>query len=83
MILSTALRSRDPINAAAAKKGGSLKYNGKLKDAIDELEKDLIVEGLKNNGWNKSKLAKTLGISRASLISKVERFGLDKRKTIK
>lgn len=56
------------------------KYSGKLKDAIEELERDLISEGLKNNNWNKSKLAKTLGISRASLISKVEKYSLDKRR---
>jgi len=56
------------------------KYSGKLKDAIELLERDLISEGLKNNNWNKSKLAKTLGISRASLISKVEKYALDKRR---
>jgi two-component system response regulator HupR/HoxA len=57
------------------------KYSGRLKDAIESLERDLISDGLKNSNWNKSKLAKTLGISRASLISKVEKYGLDKRKT--
>lgn len=56
------------------------KYLGTLKDAIEALERELISEGLKSNGWNKSKLSKELGISRASLISKVERYGLDKRK---
>ncbi|MFH1223955.1 MAG: sigma 54-interacting transcriptional regulator [Pseudomonadota bacterium] len=65
------------------KKDFVIRYSGRLKDAIDELERDLITEGLKNNGWNKSKLAKSLGISRASLISKVEKYGLDKRKTIR
>ncbi len=59
----------------------TIKYTGTLKDAIEALERDLISEGLKSNGWNKSKLAKELGISRASLISKVERYGLDKRRT--
>lgn len=56
-------------------------YSGSLKDAIEALERDMITEGLKRNGWNKSKLAKELGISRASLISKVERYELDKRRT--
>ncbi len=54
--------------------------SGKLKDAIEELERQLIREGLRRTGWNKSKLAKELGISRAGLILKVEKFGLDKRK---
>lgn len=53
---------------------------GKLKDAIEELEMDLIKEGLRRTGWNKSKLAKELGISRAGLIMKVEKYDLDKRR---
>ena len=40
----------------------------------------MIREGLKRTGWNKSRLAKELGISRAGLIMKVEKYGLDKRK---
>ncbi len=42
-------------------------------------EKEMIVEGLRRNRWNKSKLAKELGISRAGLIMKVEKYGLEKR----
>jgi transcriptional regulator with PAS, ATPase and Fis domain len=53
--------------------------NGSLKDALEELEILMIREGLKRCGFNKSKLAKELGISRAGLIMKVEKYGLDKR----
>ncbi|MCJ8277471.1 MAG: sigma 54-interacting transcriptional regulator [Bdellovibrionales bacterium] len=56
------------------------RVTGKLKDAIEDLEMELIREGLRRTGWNKSKLAKELGISRAGLIMKVEKYGLDKRK---
>jgi two-component system, NtrC family, response regulator HupR/HoxA len=56
------------------------RLQGKLKDALEELERDMIREGLRRTGWNKSKLAKELGISRAGLIMKVEKYGLDKRK---
>ncbi len=56
------------------------RLHGKLKDALDELEREMIKEGLRRTGWNKSKLAKELGISRAGLIMKVEKYGLDKRK---
>jgi len=38
------------------------------------------LEGLKRHNWNKSKLAKELGVSRASLIMKVEKYGLDRRR---
>ena len=65
------LKVQDAINSSG----------GKLKDAVDELERQLIKEGLERNGWNKSKLATELGISRAGLIMKVEKYGLDKRKT--
>jgi two-component system response regulator HupR/HoxA len=56
------------------------RLQGKLKDALEELERDMIREGLRRTGWNKSKLAKELGISRAGLIMKVEKYSLDKRK---
>lgn len=54
--------------------------NGNLKKALEELEKIMIREGLKRCNFNKSKLSKELGVSRASLIMKVEKYGLDKRK---
>ncbi|MBI2605218.1 MAG: sigma-54-dependent Fis family transcriptional regulator [Deltaproteobacteria bacterium] len=57
-----------------------VRIQGKLKDALEELEKTMIREGLKRTNWNKSRLAKELGISRAGLIMKVEKYGLDKRR---
>lgn len=59
------------------------RLSGKLKDAMEELERTLIREGLRRTGWNKSRLAKELGISRAGLIMKVEKYGLDKRKILR
>jgi two-component system response regulator HupR/HoxA len=59
------------------------RLQGKLKDALEELEIEMIREGLRRTGWNKSKLAKELGISRAGLIMKVEKYGLDKRRLAK
>lgn len=56
---------------------------GKLKDALEELEKTMIREGLRRTNWNKSRLAKELGISRAGLIMKVDKYGLDKRKLLR
>ena len=54
--------------------------SGTLKAALEELEKLMIREGLKRCNFNKSKLSKELGISRASLIMKVDKYELDKRK---
>ena len=53
---------------------------GRLKDSLEELEKSMIKEGLRRTNWNKSRLAKELGISRAGLIMKVEKYNLDKRR---
>jgi transcriptional regulator with PAS, ATPase and Fis domain len=52
---------------------------GTLREALEQLEIMMIGEGLKRCSFNKSKLAKELDISRASLIMKVEKYGLDKR----
>ncbi len=66
--------------AAGSGKAVQFKLAGKLKDAIEELERTMILEGLRRTKWNKSKLAKELGISRAGLIMKVDKYQLDKRK---
>ena len=74
-------RIRDAVSGSGGGgKGINVKFAGKLKDALEELEKTMIKEGLRRTKWNKSKLAKELGISRAGLIMKVEKYGLDKRK---
>src|SRR5262249_52459782 len=52
---------------------------GTLKDAVETLERDLIHHGLIRTHWNKSQLAKELGISRSNLIAKVERYGLERK----
>lgn len=53
---------------------------GTLRAALEELEAYMIKEGLKRCNFNKSRLAKELGVSRASLIMKVDKYDLDKRK---
>ena len=67
------------IQDNAKNKYPGYRVNGRLKDALEELEKQMIQEGLERTRWNKSRLAKELGISRAGLIMKVEKYGLDKR----
>ena len=79
-LLSPRIREAAPSSGSGTGKGVNFKFAGKLKDAMEELEKTMIKEGLRRTKWNKSKLAKELGISRAGLIMKVEKYGLDKRK---
>lgn len=71
------------IESSEKSKVQGARLQGKLKDALEALERDMIHEGLRRTGWNKSKLAKELGISRAGLIMKVEKYGLDKRKMMR
>lgn len=81
--LSEELLSGKILESADKGKVQGARLQGKLKDALEDLERDMIREGLRRTGWNKSKLAKELGISRAGLIMKVEKYGLDKRKLAK
>lgn len=80
--ISPELLSGRILDAIEPKKAGfsGIKTTGTLNEAIEELEIMMIQEGLKRCAFNKSKLAKELGISRAGLIMKVEKYGLDKRK---
>jgi len=50
-----------------------------LKMKVAGLERDLILEALKKNKWNKSRTATSLGLSRKGLDKKIQRYGLDRR----
>lgn len=54
-------------------------HGEKLKDVLEQVELEMIRDGLARTHWNKSLLAKELGMSRASLIMKVEKYGLEKK----
>lgn len=51
-----------------------------LPQAVENLERSLLMETLSQTKWNKSKTAKVLGISRRNLIRKIGRYRLDRRK---
>lgn len=50
-----------------------------LKSAIKKMEEQMISRCLKEENWNKTRVAKKLGISRAALISKVKNYDLEKK----
>lgn len=60
-------------------KFSGINKEGNLKDAIEQLEKEMIKVHLEKENWNKSKAALKLGISRASLIMKCEKYQLEKK----
>ena len=47
-----------------------------LKEMIDDVERRVILQVLRENNWNKSRTAQALGLSRQGLLKKIARFGL-------
>jgi len=52
-----------------------------LKNAVAELERQMIVEALRASGNNQLKTAKALGLSRQGLINKLKRYRLNSSET--
>jgi DNA-binding NtrC family response regulator len=49
-----------------------------LPDAIEQLERTMILRQLRETGWNKSQTARDLGVSRRNLIRKVSQYDLER-----
>ena len=47
-----------------------------FQDKLDSIEKEMIIEGLYNNIWNVSKTAKSLGLTRQSLIYRMRKLNI-------
>jgi transcriptional regulator with GAF, ATPase, and Fis domain len=84
-LLSPRVRDAEPA-AAAARPPARAPFEayratpaGNLKDAVEALEREMINQGLIRTHWNKSQLAKELGISRSNLIQKCTYYGLDRK----
>ncbi len=54
---------------------GSLKET--VRTTTSQLERDAILQALKEHDGNRTRAAKALGISRRSLLNKIKQFGLD------
>lgn len=48
-----------------------------LKDRVESLEKQVLIEALSRHRWNQSRAANELGLSRVGLANKIKRYGLD------
>ncbi len=70
------MTSQKIVGATAKHMNFILKHNEKLSEALENLEKVMILESLRRTNWNKSKTSRELGISRSGLIQKVEKYGL-------
>ncbi|MFT3835573.1 MAG: sigma 54-interacting transcriptional regulator [Myxococcaceae bacterium] len=83
------ISSRIKDAVAPAGGGGSvsvmrspLALGGKLNDAVESLEREMISQGLTRTRHNKSRLARELGISRSNLILKIAKYQLEKPGTV-
>ena len=50
-----------------------------LKEALEGPERQIILDVLESNGWNRSATAESLGINRTTLYKKMKRLGLESR----
>ena len=65
----------------APKSGISFTAAGKLHNAVEALEREMIQQGLNRTKGNKSQLARELGISRSNLILKIDKYAIAARET--
>jgi DNA-binding NtrC family response regulator len=49
-----------------------------MPEAVEKLERAMILETLRETGWNKTEAARILGVSRRNLIRKVSHFELER-----
>lgn len=63
---------------ASVDSGKSVDEGGTLKDRVQEYERRVISKLLDTNGWNVTRTAKELGISRVGLQGKLKRLGISR-----
>jgi len=75
--LAATSRSATPADSAAPVKSDR---EVSLPDALEALERTMLMDALNATRWNRSRTARLLGVSRRNLIRKIERYQLDRRK---
>ena len=68
-----------PPTLQTAEASGTV-HKGTLIDTLEALERELIVEALKNSRGNKAKAARSLGISERLMGLRVKKYGVDPRR---
>ncbi|GAB4151080.1 MAG: sigma-54 dependent transcriptional regulator [Planctomycetaceae bacterium] len=56
--------------------GGQAGLAGGLKDSLAEPERQIILEALEANSWNRQQTANMLGINRTTLYKKMKKYGI-------
>ncbi|HVV86237.1 MAG TPA: sigma 54-interacting transcriptional regulator [Kofleriaceae bacterium] len=76
-LLSQRIRDTEPPPPNGRLAGQDL--GGTLREIMESVEAEVILQGLIRTHWNKSQLAKELGISRSYLIQKCAYHGLERK----
>jgi transcriptional regulator with PAS, ATPase and Fis domain len=71
-------RIRDAVMPGGTPLMSPVRASGKMHEAVESLEREMIQRGLVRTQHNKSRLARELGISRSNLILKIAKYGLDR-----
>jgi len=67
----------EPIRNFEGKRiSSSVMKTPSLKKAVEELEREMIINALKTHQNNQRQAAKALGLSRYGLIKKIKRYGI-------
>jgi two-component system, NtrC family, response regulator HupR/HoxA len=78
-LLSQRIRESAPEAPPQARPSWRFERMGTLREVVETVEAEVIAQGLIRTHWNKSQLAKELGISRSNLIQKCNYYGLDRK----
>lgn len=65
-----------PIRITKNKEKYSFEGNKKLKNILEDVEKEVIIDALEKNQGNKNQTSKALGISRVSLYKKLDKYSI-------
>jgi DNA-binding NtrC family response regulator len=58
-------------------------YSNNIKDfSLEKAERELIARALQETGWQKTRAATLLGITRATLYAKVKQYNIEKGSNI-
>jgi two-component system response regulator AtoC len=80
-MIGSASHPRKRTNFAAKQSGTQVSLKRMAKDAVKEVERNVILEALRANQWNRRKTALELKISYRALIYKIQDAGLVSRRT--
>jgi two-component system response regulator HupR/HoxA len=78
-LLSQRVREASPETTPQSRPSWRFERMGTLREVVETVEAEVIAQGLIRTHWNKSQLAKELGISRSNLIQKCNYYGLDRK----